>query len=182
MDDVFSYEASLRRWLAERVGGEDALATLDTEPLPDEQLDLGEVPDDVHARVRAVAALTDACCDDLLDREHRTACRRLMADVAAGDPAIFRRRSRDDRAAAALAWIVCSANDTLDPSGGGLTATELVGWFGVDGSVSQRAATMLRAVGVHDQRGSDVALGTTRYLVADSRATIIERRDRLGTP
>lgn len=179
-DGEFSYERALRRSLAERVGGEDVLATLETEPLPDEPLDLDEVPDDVHDRVRAIAAMTDACCEELLDLEHRTACRRLLADVAAGDPAIFRRRSRDDRAAAAVVWIICKANDTLEPYSGGLTATELVGWFGVDGSVSQRAGTMLGAIDADDGRASDVRLGTTRYLVSAARAEIIDRRDRLA--
>lgn len=176
----FTYEGAIRRSLAERVGGEEALATLDTEPLPDEPLDLDRVPDDVHDRVRGIAAMTDACCEELLDLEHRTACRRLLADVAAGDPAIFRRRSRDDRAAAAVAWVVCKANDTLEPHSGGLAATELVGWFGVDGSVSQRAATMLGAIDLPGMHAGDMRMGTTRYLVSAARAEIIERRDRLA--
>ena len=55
--------------------------------------------------------LTDACCDELLDVEYRTACRRLLARVAAGDPAVFRRRASSATAAAAICWIVGKDND-----------------------------------------------------------------------
>lgn len=168
----------MRMLLVEAVGDEDTLATLDLEPLPDEPLDLARLPSDIHDRVARVAALTDACCEDLLDIEHRTACRRLLADVAAADPRIFRRRSKDETAAAAIVWMVTKANDSLDPYHGGLTAKQLLGWFGITGSVSQRAETMLRALGLPPREDTGVRLGTPRYLTADTRAALIEMRDR----
>jgi len=168
----------MRSFLVEQVGGDETLDTLDIEPLRDEPLDLTAVPADVAERVAQIAALTDACCDELLDGEHRTACRRLLVDVAAGDPTIFRRRSRDDTAAAAIVWTIAKANGSLQAFQGGLTAKRLVGWFGITGSVSQRATPMLRAIGVPSRHHVGMQLGMPRYLVAEARAGIIERRDR----
>lgn len=173
-----SFEDAMTQWLVDRVGSEQALEDLDTIPLPDEPLDLDQLPEDIRERVAGIAAMADGCCEELLDTEHRTACRRLLADVAAADPAIFRRRASDERAAAAVAWVITKANDTLEPYHGGLTATALLECFGVSGSVSQRAGTMLQAIGVPPQPDSDIRLGSPRYLVAAARAAIIARRDR----
>ncbi|MGI8874675.1 MAG: DUF6398 domain-containing protein, partial [Egibacteraceae bacterium] len=162
----------------------DALDALDTEPLPDEPLDLGEVPEDIHERVIEVAGVADACCGELLDTddravEYRTAGRRLLADVAAADPGIFRRRGRADTAAAAIVWITAKANDRLSAQAGGLTATALGAWFGVS-QPSQRAGTLLKALRVPD--AADFAyttrIGSPRYLVAARRRAILEARER----
>jgi hypothetical protein len=182
----FTYDASgrpvpfaqrMHQLLLEAVGDEDALATLDLDPLPDEPLALQQVPADVRERTARIAALTDACCDELLDVEHRTACRRLLVDVTAGDPQILRRRSKDETAAAAIVWMVTKANDSLEPYHGGLTATRLLAWFGLSGSVSQRAETMLRALGRPPREDAGVRLGTPRYLTAAARAYLVELRD-----
>lgn len=169
--------ATMRALLIEQVGDGDTLDSLDIDPLPDEPLDLTQVPDDVHERIVDVSALIDACCHELLDIEHRTACRRLLADVAAADPQIFR-RGRDETAAAAIAWLVAKANHSLSAHHGGLTAKRLVGWFGVGGSVSQRAETMLRALGLPPRYDSGVRLRSTRYLVAAARAWTVDLRER----
>lgn len=168
----------MRALLLEAVGDDETLEALDLDPLPDEPLDLDRVPDDIRGRVARVAGLTDACCDDLLDVEHRTACRRLLVDVAVADPRIFRRRSKDETAAAAIVWMVTKANHSLESYHGGLSAKQLLAWFGITGSVSQRAATMLQALGLPPRDDTGVRLGTPRYLTADARAALIERRDR----
>jgi hypothetical protein len=170
--------ARMRELLVEHVGDERTLDELDVEPLPDEPLDLDGLADDVRAKVERVASLTDACCAELLDAEHRTACRRFLADVAAADPRIFQRRGRDETAAAAVVWTTAKANDSFESYHGGLSAKQLLAWFGLSGSVSQRAETMLRAVGVPRRDDIGVRLGTPRYLVAAARENIIERRDR----
>ncbi|MEX2548819.1 MAG: DUF6398 domain-containing protein [Nitriliruptoraceae bacterium] len=174
----FPFGLVMRRSLIDDVGTEEALESLTTEPLPDEPLDLSRVPEDVHERVARIAARLDACCDELLDVEHRTACRRLLADVAAGDPAIFRRRSRDDTTAAAIAWVVGKANDSVASPGSDLTAKTLLAWFGVSGSVSQRADPMLRAIGAPASGGGMIYLGTPRYLVSSKREQIADLRER----
>lgn len=160
--------------LREAVGGDEALRALDGAPLPDEAFDWTAVPAEVSDRAGEVLALVDRGCDALLDAECRAAARRLLADVAAADPEAIR-RGRADTAAAALVWAVAKANDRF--SAGGLTVTELQGWFGVSGSVSQRASTLLKAIGVAPRAGG-LALGTPRYLTGPRRQSIVQRRER----
>ena len=170
---------SLRRQtLVRAVGGEQALESLTTEPLSDEPLDLSHVPEDIRERVARIAARVDACCDEMFDVEHRTACRRLLSDVAEADPTIFRRRSRDDTAAAAIAWLVGRVNDSVGTPQSGLTAKALLAWFGVSGSITQRAAPMLRAIGAPEDTSTTIDLGTPRYLVGSKRAQIAELGER----
>jgi hypothetical protein len=167
--------------LRRAVGGDAALDTLDADPLPAEPFDWGAVRADVYARVGEVLDLVDRCCADLLDVEYRTACRRLLADIAAGDPAIFRRRSRADTAAAAICWLAGQANSLFDrePITRKLAVKDLVGHFGVSGSVSQRSEPLLRAIGIdpHQQYGRR-DLGSPRYLTGPRRARILAHRDR----
>ncbi len=166
--------------LRRAVGGDAALDVLDAEPLPDEPFDWAGVPDDVHDRVGEVLELADRCCTELLDREYRTVCRRLLADIAAGDPEIFRRRARADTAAAAICWLAGQANSLFDhdPGTPTLTAKDLAGHFGLGSNASQRSATMLRALGVSDRQYGRRDLGSPRYLTGGRRARILDLRDR----
>ncbi len=168
--------------LRRAVGGDEALDLLDDRPLPDEDFVWDGIADDVNERVGAVLAHCDACCDTLLDVEYRTACRRLLAAVAAGAPEVFRRKGRADTAAAAICWSVGRANDLFVPTGGGMLVKDLLGYFGVRGSISQRAATMLGAAGVGDGELSAyrVDLADPRLLVSSRRRRIIEQRDRVS--
>jgi uncharacterized protein DUF6398 len=166
--------------LRQAVGGEAALISLDSSPLPDEPFDWQRVPDDVHERVAEVLALVDRCCAELLDVELRTAARRLLARVAAANPAIFGRRGRADTAAASICWMAVKANDMFE--GGGLAVKDLMGWFGVSANTpSQRGKAMLKAIGVDpgDLAYSGLDLGSPDYLTGARRARIIAARDRL---
>ncbi|MGZ8803525.1 MAG: DUF6398 domain-containing protein, partial [Mycobacterium sp.] len=139
--------------LAQDVGGREQLDRLDATPLPDEPFQWAGIPDDVSARVTEVLALTDRCCTEVLDIEYRTACRRVLARVASGDPAVFRRKGRVETAAAAVVWIVGKANGLFERRPGQihLQVKDLMDHMGLgNGSVSQRAATMLRAGGFSD--------------------------------
>ena len=169
------YSARFREFAVEAVGDEETLELLDDEPLLDEPLDLTEVPEDIADRVRRVAELTDQVCDDFFgDVELRTACRRFLVDVAAGDPAIFRRRSKDNTAAAAICWVVAKANGELPHGESGPMLASL----GVSGSVGQRAQPMVNAVGAPGFSSYRPFLGTPRYLTSDERAELIGYRDR----
>ena len=181
LDELPSYEEQMLDVLRDTVGA-DALDDLDISPLADEPLDLSQVPPDVHDRVTDVADLVDGCCAELLDVEHRTACRRLLGDVAAADPSIFRRRGRPETAAAAIVWIVAKANRAFSQRPGGLTAKAVGEWFGVGSNPGQRAPTLLKAIDAPGRYFADVRLGTPRYLVADRRREIAETRDRYGPP
>lgn len=181
LDELPSYEEQVLDTLRDAVGA-DALDDLDTSPLPDEPLDLSPVPLDVHDKVAGVADLVDGCCAELLDVEHRTACRRLLADAAAADPGIFRRRGRPETAAAAVVWIVAKANRAFSQRPGGLTAKAVGEWFGVGSNPGQRAPTLLQAIDAPGRYFADVRLGSPRYLVADRRRGIAETRDRCLPP
>lgn len=157
------------------VGGEEAYQALDAEPLPDEPLDLEVVPDDIRERVERIAGLVDQVCDEFFgDVELRTACRRFLADAAAGDPAVFRRRSKDEPLAGAVCWVVGNANGRLHHGDTG----QMLSVLGLKGSVSGRAAPLLRGVGAGDLFSSyESHLGTPRYLTSVRREGMIRRRD-----
>ena len=164
--------------LRRAVGGARALDELDDAPLPDEPFPQARVPADVRDRVAEVRELVDRCCDALLDVEHRTAARRLLAAVAEGDPSIFRRRGRAETAAAAIVWLVAKANRRVG-YGGDLAAKDLLGHFGV-GSVSQRSEPMLAAIGVNPYDRVELELESPAYLTAARRRQLIAERDRLS--
>lgn len=168
--------------LRRAVGGAPALQALDDHPLPDEEFDWEPVPLDVRDRVGEVLDLCDRCCEELLDAEYRTACRRLLARIAAGDAEVFRRRGRPDTAAAAICWTVGQANGLFGPAAGRLRVRDLLAAFGIAASsVSQRAATLLAAAGLAGRGyGLDGVLlvGTPELLTSARRRWLIEQRDR----
>lgn len=164
--------------LAREVGGMEQLDALTTLPLPDEPLDVSELPADIVERVTGIATLTDAVCDGRFEGdEMRTVVRRLLSRVAAADPAIFRRRGKPETAAAAVCWIACKVNGWLD-WGSDLTVAELMEEFGLTGSPTQRAQPMLRALGIDQHDWTyEPALGSADLLTSDYRADLIAQRD-----
>ncbi len=174
------HRAFMGELLVDAAGSDEALGALDDWPLPDEDFDWSGIPDDVHERVAEVLELTDGCCDDLLDAEHRTASRRLLARVAVGDPAVFRRRASPATAAAAICWIVGKDNDLFSPVGGHMLVKDLMAHFGLaQGGVSQRAQTFMRAAGFGPPaRPWDPRLGAPELLVSRRRRRLIELRDK----
>ncbi|HVE63022.1 MAG TPA: DUF6398 domain-containing protein [Mycobacteriales bacterium] len=179
-DGPDQYHEIMLDTLRRAVGGEDILEELDSEPLPDEAFAWDAIQADVHDRVAEVLGLVDQCCDELLDVEYRTACRRLLARAAAADPEIFRRRSRAATAAAAICWVIGKANKLFEPDGKPyLLVKDLVGHFGIgQSSVSQRSEPFLRAVGVDPHQYGAMNLRSPDYLTSTRRARIIALRDR----
>ena len=119
----------------------------------------------------------------MLDVEYRTACRRLLARAAAGDPAVFRRRASSATAAAAICWIVGKDNDLFSSVGGGMLVKDLMAHFGLaQGGVSQRADTLMKAAGFDPYaRRWDLRLGSPELLVSQRRRRMIELRDEYLT-
>ena len=166
--------------LDRQVGGRAVLERLDAEPLPDEPFAWDGVPDDICEVVEQVLRSCDGVADALLDTEHRTAMRRFLHRAATADPALFRRKASPVRGAAAIAWVICRANDTAGEYDSPLSVQDLLAWFGVKGSVSQRAEPLLRANGIEPQPGyGPLALGTPDLLVSRRRALMIIQRDGL---
>ena len=166
------------------VGGRAAMTSLDDTPLPDEPLDLSDVPGDVHDRVRGVGARVDEAVAALFSEhavspELRTAARRILARIAAADSAIFRRKASDTGAAAAVLWIAGSVNDVFSASRSGVTVGAMMAAFGLKGSPSQRAQPMLRALGVPVPQEWDRTLGDPGLLVSAERRELRERWESL---
>lgn len=174
-DDVV--EMILRGAMEDAVGGAEALAILDAEPLPDEPFDWRGVADDIRPVVGQILEVCDRCADELFDVEHRTAMRRFLHRVAIVDPQIFRRKASPVRGAAAVAWVIARANESVDIYYGPVMVKDLLAWFDVKGSVSSRAEPMLRALGIAHTPGA-VLLGTPDLLTSQRRSSIIERRDQ----
>ena len=177
--DFGDHGGLVRRLLVDAAGGDEALRTLDDRPLPDEGFDWSGIAGDIHSKVGEVLELTDACCDELLDVEYRTACRRLLARAAAGDAAVFRRRASSASAAAAICWIVGKDNDLFSHWGGGMLVKDLLAHFGLkQGSVSQRAETLMKAAGIDRSTPTwDLRLGDPQLLVSRRRRRMIELRN-----
>ena len=165
--------------LDRRVGGRLQLMALDDHPLPDEAFEWAGIPENRPA----VQDTLDACnrvAVELLDVEHRTAMRRLLGRAAVGDPAVFRCKASPVRGAAAVAWVICRANDTAGGYSSGLTVQELLAAFGVKGSMSQRAELLLRANGIDPHRlYGEMDLGAPDLPTGGCRTAIIQQQDRL---
>jgi len=173
----FGAPAIMLDFLASTVGGRIPLEDLSSEPLPDEPFEWAGIPEDVHQSVAAILVRCDAYADDLADAEYRTAMRRFLSRAAAVDPAIFRRKASPDRGAAAVAWVIGRANALVGP-GSAVQVQDLQAWFGVSGSVSQRAGPFLRANGVDPAEATGyMSLGALDLLVSQYRALLIEQRD-----
>lgn len=171
--DISVADVMLER-LESQVGSRAALDELDDRPLPDEPFCWDGIGPDIRQRVGEILELVDRCCDDLLDAEYRTACRRLLARMAAA-PEAFRRKGKPQTAAAAVVWIIGKVNDLFRY--GNLQVNELIRYFGLTGSVSQRAETLMRAAGFK-YVSYGLSLGSPEYLVSSERRRIISRRDR----
>lgn len=164
---------------AQEVGGIDQLNRLDAAPLPDEPFEWTGIAEDVTARVAEVLDLVDGCCAELLDTEYRTACRRLLARIAIGDPTVFRRAGRAETAAAAVVWIIGKANGLFDGWADGLQlqVRDVMNHFGLGNrSVSQRAGALLRAAGLPDDTHV-VSLDAPEFLISEQRQALVLQRD-----
>lgn len=161
--------------VADHVGGREASAALDDEPLPDEPFDWTAVPPDLHHRVAEVLALCDDCCAHFFDTEHRTAVRRLLQDAVSGKPRAFGGRGSAVTAAASLCWLVARANESAVYPGVVPTRV-LMSHFGLATTPSTRITTMRQAVGA-DRCFSPGSLGSARYLTSGERHYLIEARD-----
>jgi hypothetical protein len=165
-------------YLARDVGGVDALKALDEKPLPDEEFDWVGIPEEVRPAVQAILEQCDACADALFDVEHRTAMRRFLAQAARNDPKVFARKGSPVRGAAAVAWVITTGNWTAGVWSAGMTAKDLLAHFGITGSVSDRAGTLMRAAGLPTGYAtSSIELGAPELLVSARRRRLVQSRD-----
>lgn len=166
-------------YLGRDVGGVDALMALDEKPLPDEEFDWTGIAGEIRPAVGAILEHCDGCADAALDIEHRTAMRRFLARAARNDPKVFARKGSPVRGAAAVAWVIATGNRTAGSWSAGMTTKDLLAHFGITGSVSDRAGTLMRAGGLSGRHAvSSIELGDPALLVSTRRRSLIQSRDR----
>lgn len=165
--------------LVRTVGSADALAVLDSTPIPDELFDWSAVEERDRPFVAAVLALSDQCCEALLDVEFRTIARRILARVAARDPRCLRRASKPERTAGALVYLSGRGSGVFGRRGRP-SARHLWGWWGIT-SCADRARTLYRAAGFASpaDRWDDegIVLGEATLLHSTYRAHLCRVRD-----
>lgn len=165
-------------YIARDVGGMDALVALDDLPLPDEEFDWVGIGEGTRPAVQAILEQCDGCADALFDVEHRTAMRRFLARAARNEPKVFARKGSPVRGAAAVTWVIATGNRTAGVWSSEMTAKDLLAHFGITGSVSDRAGTLMRAAGMPTGYAvSSIELGDPGLLVAARRRKLIESRD-----
>jgi len=165
--------------IARDVGGLDTLMTLDDLPLPDETFDWQGIPEEIRPAVGAILELCDGCADELFDVEHRTAMRRFLVRAARNDPKVFARKGSPVRGAAAVAWVITTGNRTAGVWSAAMTAKDLLAHFGITGSVSDRAGTLMRAAGLPSGYAtSSIELADPGLLVSARRRKLKESRDQ----
>lgn len=165
-------------YLEDLVGGPEALESLTSDPLPGaEPFDWIGVRDDIRPKIEEILALCDASAERDLDLEHRTANRRLLHRLAVADPDYFLGRATARTSAAAVAWMIAHANDSVGPYSD-VTTGELLELFGAK-SASQRADLFRKKLGMprHSAVNGPMVLGTPELLVSARRAEIIAERD-----
>ena len=179
-DEPFQAEQYLLDALAEEVGGQDALDSLDDAPLPDEAFGWDQVPAEVRDRVGQVLAACDRCCEDLLGAEYRTAGRRLLARAVPGLSGVLQATGKPEVIAAAVCWVIGKGNQRFGQQPGELRVKELMSYFGLgQSSVSARGYQVMHAAGIQPASAYPaVRLGSPDLLVSARRRRIIELRDR----
>ena len=163
------------RLLTRAVGGDEALRTLDTRPLPDEPFSWDAVPDDVATPVAEVLDLLDRFADERAGVEYRTGLRRYLALVAASDPRIFRRKASPVTAAAAVVMAVVHANARAGERRW-ISDVDIARHFGLSAAPTSRESTMVKALQA-DQVVPRWLQPETSVLASVARQGAIERRD-----
>lgn len=143
-------EEGVRDELVAALGGEDALATIDAAPLPDEPLILDGLAPDVADRLHRIDALSAPVATTLVGPELRTSARRLLRRLALTEPGLFQGSAKDTNTAGAVLWIAGHINDMLGTLGEGFTVTSLTRALKLASNPSTRAKTLLKALGVTD--------------------------------
>jgi hypothetical protein len=175
-----SRKQTLLQSLRIKVGGALALRYLDEQPLPDEAFAWDGVAADLGSLVGPIVESCDRFCDERLDIEYRTACRRFLARVAAAKPAVFRgptkALAKPETHAAAVCWAIGKANDLFSGDGKQMGIRDMTNYFGLRGSVAGHAQSMLTVAGFRS--GYEVTLASPAFLVSAQRRSIMELRDR----
>ncbi len=188
--DRGDHYSGVLKQLAAVCGGVDVLEALRDDPIPDEPFDPSGMADDHRAlAVELLETIETAfegsrLLDRLLDDQHRTISRRLVAAAVTHPAQPLRRKAAPQRMAVALVWIMLRGNMQLGPRGR-LTAGHLWDAFGVGNcsdlgrSIAQKMRLLAPTeIGsYHSLPSKNIALGDVRLLHSTTRSTLIQRRD-----
>jgi hypothetical protein len=150
------------------VGSEEALETLDANPLPiGESLLVDDVPEDFQSSVTQIATLASAGAVKLVDEEMGTAAARVAIHLGELIPDVLA-KGKPESAAAAILIIALRANGQMS-----ITKKAIAEAVGSKPDFTGRAHTFSTRVG---WRFSDwnMALGSPRFLVGSTRQSIID--------
>ncbi|MGP9708213.1 hypothetical protein [Brachybacterium sp. AOP24-D1-21] len=172
--------------LALRAGGFDALAELETTPLPAEELALPQIPADLRDLAAEVDAhLVDGVTALLSEQpavadvdELLTACRRLLVRITQLDPAVLRRKASTRNTAAAVVSLIARGNALMGYSPAPLHEKDLRRAFELRSSPSQRARTLKEAAAL-PHRFDGIALADPGLLLGTARTELLRVRDVL---
>ena len=164
--------------LAQEVGGSEALDSLTTDTLVPEPSALSDVPEDIRARVEEALAVADPVVERVFGTEVLTAVRRLLTDVAATDPEIYRRKGRTDTIAVGACLAVAQANHLIRPHGT-MPVKAVTEAFGLASAPSSRVQALRSAVTGIRSWSRETSLRSPRYLTAQRRIDLVASRDRL---
>ena len=167
--------------IARLLGGIDALHALDAQPLPDEAFswDAGPENEELVAVVSEVVAQCDDVCGTLLDVEHRTACRRLVARAAAGGAEWFLSGRTPASMAGSVQWSILRMNRSVRVGNGGPRMKDVAAYLGLKSNISGRYRGLLRAAGLCELWPEFGGPGAADLLVARRRLEMRNQRDRL---
>jgi Domain of unknown function (DUF6398) len=179
-DEPSDFHQHFLEQLAEEVGGQHTLDSLDDIALPEDEFGWDQVPAGLRGRVADVLAACDRCSDDLLGPEYKTACRRLLAQAVPGLSSMLRGTAKPEVIAAAVCWVIGKGNQRLGQGPGELRVKDLMSYFGLgQSSISERGYQIMRAAGIWPASAYPaVRLGSPGLLVSARRRRIIELRDR----
>ncbi|GAA1287715.1 MAG: hypothetical protein ACTHV2_07655 [Brachybacterium sp.] len=172
--------------LALRAGGVEALATLNTTPLPAEELALEQFPEELRDLAAEIDAHLIEGASALLEHhpgsadlnELLTACRRLLVRVAQLDDAVLRRKASTRNTAAAVVSIIARGNDLMGYAPAPLHEKDLRAAFDLRSAPSQRARTLAQAAAL-PHRFAGIALADPGLLLGSMRAKLLQERDVL---
>lgn len=166
--------------MARLVGGIDVLHELDAQPLPDEAFAWDAVPDysELVAVVSEVVGQCDDVCGTLLDVEHRTACRRLVARAAAGGADWFLSGRPPAAMAGSALWLILRMNGSARPRNRGPRMKDIAAHLGLKANISGRYRGLIQAAGLRDVWPQIGGPGAADLLVARRRLELRDERDR----
>lgn len=178
--------AAMLDWLARVVGGDAALAALDADPLPVEELDLGAVPGWARERARLVDEhVQGAFGHELAGPELLTACRRLLVRAAGAGAFEGWHDVPPEQVAASVVHCAARAS-ALGAQTLGHPMRSILRGIGTKGYPSDRSRRLATLVGgsgwAHGRRPEEApdvyVLGDPSLLLACFRSDLVVYRER----